>query len=344
MEKVLVTGATGRLGANIVNLLIKRGYEVRAFVMKDDPELCKLKNLNCEIFYGNFLDFNSIEDAVKGMDRVLHIGAVMYRPPSMSELTYWNLNVTGTFVLTRACIKHNVKRLLYASTDATYDAKSWIHLPINENHPQRPTSLYGVHKLCGEQIVLEAMRETGLPVTITRFASIMINDEILNFFTIRYILAVCRGTMSKAYTNINPNKIPDTHIPVEKAMKDPMQLCIPRGRDFRSWRFHICDIRDTMEGILLAMTKDEAVGEVFNIGYYRAFTWEEIIKYIAEKSNQSYVDLCLDAFWEFELSCEKAQRLLDFSPKYDYKTMIDDAFRYRAGEDLGLIQGQSYFK
>jgi nucleoside-diphosphate-sugar epimerase len=91
------------------------------------------------------------------------------------------------------------------------------------------------------------------------------------------------------------------------------------------------------------MTRDEAVGETFNIGYPRCFTWEEVVKYIAEKTNRSYTELILDVFWEFELSVEKAQRLLGFAPKYDYRAMIDDALRFRAGQDIGVVQGQSYF-
>ena len=91
-------------------------------------------------------------------------------------------------------------------------------------------------------------------------------------------------------------------------------------------------------------TDDEAVGEAFNLGYNRAFTWEEIVKYIAEKSNRPYTDLCLDTFWEFELDTSKIRNKLGFEPKYGYKEMIDDAFRFRAGDDLGLIQGASYFK
>ena len=345
MEKILVTGATGRLGANLVKTLVERGYEVRVFAMADDSDLKKLKDIDCEIFTGNFLDIDSIDKAVKGCDRVLHIGCVMYRPSSMSELDYWNLNVTGTFALTRACIRNNVKRLVYASTDETYNAAAnWIYNPIDERHRQRPTNLYGTHKKCGEEIVLGAYRETGLPVVVTRFASMMVADEILNFFNAQLVYDICKASTDREMLpNLNPQRLDRTWIPLEDVVRDPNNLCIPRGRDYRPWRMHISDVRDTIDGVLLAMTHDQAAGEVFHIGYSRAVTWDEVVRYIAEKTNRPVFDVCLDVYFDFELSTEKAQRILGFDPKYGPRAMIDDALRFRAGEDIGVIQGASYF-
>lgn len=107
MKKVLVTGATGRVGSRFVARLIKKGYEVRVLVRK-------AINLTAgvEVVIGDLNDPATIAPAVKGVDAVIHIAAA-YHPVN-------DLNFKGTMALASAAIAANVKRFIFVSTAKVY--------------------------------------------------------------------------------------------------------------------------------------------------------------------------------------------------------------------------------
>jgi len=337
MSKILLTGATGRIGMNLVKPLLAKGYEIRAFTLKNDSLKEKLKSMNCEIIEGNFLDEESIKKAVKGCDTILHTGAVMFKPADMTESTIWNINVTGTFQLVRSAIYEKVKRFIFISSDATYSPMNYHYLPIDEKHPQQPYSLYGLTKLVGENIVKEAWRETGLPITIIRYGTVYAGDEVLLGWRTRNLMSNLKKTATDPRSSVYDKSVKEPWKPLESTMNSEDQLVIPRGPDFRSWRKHISDVRDSVQGTLLVLENDEAIGEDFNILGPNPITWEQAVKYIAEKTDQSYIECRLNNYCEWELSNEKAKKILGYNPKYDIYKMIDSALDYRNGKDIGVF-------
>ena len=111
MKKILVTGATGRIGTHIVKDMIERGYKVRSFVLKGDPQIKKLKEMKTEVMKGDITDLKSVTKAVEGMDAVIHTAAVMEdRPAWMTDAEQFQINVNGTLNVCLA-ISQNLKKI-----------------------------------------------------------------------------------------------------------------------------------------------------------------------------------------------------------------------------------------
>ena len=336
MERILVTGATGRVGANLIAKLLEKGYEVKAFTMKNDPQLLKLKAYPVEIAEGSLTDKDDVEAAMEGCDIVIHLAASMVLG-NTPERKFWDINATGTFEVVRAAVHKKIKRLLMASTDATYTCWNPVYTPIDETHPQRPFFLYGMTKKVCEDILFSAMRETGLPVVAMRFSNVKCCDEILDAFTVKTLAARLRGYSAHPSSVVYCSSQQHPEQQIADLMEDPDGLIIPRGQDYRSWMEHHVDVRDLIHGILLCLEKDEAVGQAFNLAAPEPSCWEAAVKLISEKTNLPYYERRIDNFWSYSMSIEKAKAVLGYRPQYTLERMIDDALAYRNGADLNLI-------
>jgi nucleoside-diphosphate-sugar epimerase len=330
-KTVLVTGATGRIGSQLCRELWKRGYAVRAFVLPDDPFVQRFQEVPCDIVRGSVLDQNAIEKAVKDCEIVVHLAACMVPPKEMDENTYMDINVKGTWFVVRCALRAGVKRLVYGGSDAVYPPFRHSTNPIFEDEPQQPHFLYSLTKTLNESIVFEAWRESNykMEATVTRFGSVMAQDEILSCFSADRVKSVLRShALCPATTLFDP----DNTRPWEKfeKLKIPDEaLCIPYGPDDRSWRMHFTHVLDAVQGIMLALESSNASGEVFNILGPEATSRASAVKYLAGKTGQRYYEAHLDTMWEFECSIEKARRMLGYDPQFDTKRLIDDALAWR---------------
>lgn len=336
MERILLTGATGRVGANLIPKLLEKGYAVRAFVMPNDSQLPKLKNFDVEVFEGIMSDQADVDKAMEGCDIVIHLGAII-AIGNMNERKFWDVNVSSTFELTRSAVRHKIKRFLLASTDATYSCWNLIHSPISETTPQRPFFVYGLSKKVCEDIIFSAQLESKMPVVAMRFSNVKCCDEILDQFTVNSLNARLKGYSSHPGSSVF---LPDVLHPEEQIkdlLADPKKLVIPRGPDFRSWMEHHVDVRDLIQGILLCLEKDEAVGEAFNLAAPEPSSWEVAVKTIAKYTGESYFDIQIKNFWSYEININKAKTMLGYNPVYGVEAMVRDAVAFRAGKDLGLI-------
>jgi dihydroflavonol-4-reductase len=114
--KVLVTGATGFLGANLVHHLVKRGDEVRILKRAKTP-LTLLEGLDIEVALGDITDFKSLVEATRGVEGVYHVaGLVSYWPPKRPRQT--RVNVDGTRLVVQAAAENKVRRLVHTSSIA----------------------------------------------------------------------------------------------------------------------------------------------------------------------------------------------------------------------------------
>lgn len=337
MKKILLTGATGRVGANLVPALLKKGYEIRAFIMKNDPQKAKLKNFDVEIFEGCMWDTNDADKAVAGCDILIHLAAAMLIG-NLTERQFWDINVTSTFELARVAVRHKLSRIMLASTDATYTAWNYKYLPMDEKHPQEPFFIYGLTKQVCENIVNEARRESDIPTVIMRFVRVLACDEILRVYRVRDLYNKLRGYPANPHSIAYRPTQPEPWKQLDDLMeKCPDSLIIPLAKDLRSWREQYVDVRDLITGILLCLEKDEAINDVFNLTAPGAATWAQGVKYLSSKTGQPYIERIIENYWDYEVSYEKARRILGYKPQYDVTRMIDDALRFKNGEDIGVI-------
>ena len=336
--KTLVTGAAGRIGANLVKALLERGSGVRAFVLPADPKRSKLAGMEIEIVHGDLRDADAVDRAVEGVERVAHLGYIMGRPQDMSKATEFEINMAGTFNVLEAASKRadRIERLLFASTNATYDAFHARYVPMDEDHPQQPHSFYGMEKALGERMLEAYARQFGLRGTIVRFGTVPGPDELLRFWGASYVLGVLRGPATDSTSTVYAAGVEEPWTPVERAIADGCPLIIPRDLEGTSWMQDLVDVRDTVRGILCALEHENAVGQAFNTTGF-GVTWQAAVPHLAKRTGQPYLDLRLPNMWHWRCDNAKANRLLGYAPQVPIARMIDDALAFQSGEDIGVF-------
>jgi len=172
--KVLITGADGFIGSHLTEALVNYGYNVRAFVYYNsfnsygwlDTVPNEIKN-KIEIFSGDIRDPNGVREAMKDVEIVFHLAALISIPFSYhSPDSYIDTNVKGTLNIIQAARDNNVKRVLVTSTSEVYGTAQFV--PITELHPKQPQSPYSASKIGADAIADSFYRSFDLPLTIVR--------------------------------------------------------------------------------------------------------------------------------------------------------------------------------
>ena len=173
-NKVLVTGADGFIGSHLVELLISKGYQVKAFVNYNSfnswgwlDTLPKEKLAQIEVIAGDIRDPNGVRVAMQGCEIVFHLAALIAIPFSYhSPDSYIDTNIKGTLNVVQAARDLKVERILVTSTSEVYGTAKYI--PIDENHPRQPQSPYSASKIGADAIAESFYRSFDLPITIVR--------------------------------------------------------------------------------------------------------------------------------------------------------------------------------
>lgn len=172
--KILVTGSDGFIGSHLTEELVRKGYKVRAFVYYNSFNnwgwldiLPKDIMKNVEIFQGDVRDPNGVENAVKGVDAIFHLAALIGIPYSYhSPDTYVDTNIKGTLNVLQAARKLGTERILVTSTSEVYGTAQYV--PIYEKHPFQGQSPYAATKIGADRLAESFYRSFQLPVTIVR--------------------------------------------------------------------------------------------------------------------------------------------------------------------------------
>jgi NAD dependent epimerase/dehydratase len=174
LDKVLITGADGFIGSHLTEALVDYGYDVRAFVCYNsfnsngwlDTVSNEIKN-KIDFFSGDIRDPNCVREAMKGIDIVFHLAALIAIPFSyQSPDSYLDTNVKGTLNVIQAARDNKVKRVLVTSTSEVYGTAQYV--PINESHPKQPQSPYSASKIGADAIADSFYRSFEMPITIVR--------------------------------------------------------------------------------------------------------------------------------------------------------------------------------
>lgn len=172
--KVLVTGAGGFIGSHLVELLVSKGYDVRAFTHYNSAS----HNFNLEevsdeiadaieVVSGDIADSFAVDHAVEGCDVVFHLAALIGIPYSyVAPATYVSTNVSGTLNVLQACRRHSVGRLIHISSSEVYGTSQYV--PIDENHPIVGQSPYSATKIGADQLADSYWRSFDVPVVTIR--------------------------------------------------------------------------------------------------------------------------------------------------------------------------------
>lgn len=173
-KKILVTGADGFIGSHLVEALLERGCNVRAFVFYNSfnswgwldtlpPE--KLKSL--DVFAGDIRDPNGVAKAMEGCDVVFHLAALIAIPFSYhSPDSYVDTNIKGTLNVLQAAKRLGTERVLVTSTSEVYGTAQYA--PIDEKHPFQGQSPYSATKIGADRLAESFFRSFNTPVVIVR--------------------------------------------------------------------------------------------------------------------------------------------------------------------------------
>ena len=330
--KILVTGISGRIGANLAKALIDEGHEVRGLVWEKDARLEKFDGLPVELVEGSLVNSPDVSNAVSGVEAICHLGAAFQGGGPFSNEDYFEINARGTFNMLEAARENldNLKHFFFASTDATYEkyVPGGLSDPISEDEmSQKPGGWYALSKVLGEEMCRGYYRSYQLPISIFRFAFVAAGDEILDYAQFRL------DHWQNAYASRTTGAAAETRQQLLGFGNAGERLLIARDENGRSYKKHIADVRDIVLGFLAALGKPQAIGETFHLAGPTPFTWEETVPYLAEKLGVDYVDVRLaentPTYYEFGLT--KGARLIGYQPQFDIFKMIDSAIAFRQG-------------
>ena len=342
--RILVTGGAGRVGANLVPLLLAAGHEVRALLYPGDASRAhKLDAFTAvETVTGDLRNPDDVDRAVHGVDAVYHLAAAFMAP--FDNRQYLAVNAMGTLNLLESVRAHcpSLHRFVYASTVAVYlrleDNGRYFEEPIREEMTARYHQMpYFLTKWIGEELTMAYHHQYGLPATSFRFSTIFEPSEFLNDAGLPKVLA-----FSSAYEQ---HKSMQSSDPGTQAMIDTLhsqwtgedQLLLSRNPNGLPYKEHFSDVRDIARGLLLAIEKEEAVGEEFNLAGNVIIDWGEAVPLLADRFGVLYADARLPTPVHYTLDLSKIRTRLGFQPRHDLDSVIATAEAIRRGAETDVV-------
>lgn len=299
---VLVTGSGGFIGSHLTERLVQEGAVVRAFVRytsRNDEGFIKLFSSDVrqrvEIIYGDVRELKTVRDAVRDVQVVFHLAALVGVPYSyLHPQEVIDTNIIGTSnVLLSAKDEGTVERVVLTSTSEVYGTAQYV--PIDEKHPLQPQSPYAATKIAADALGISFHRSFGLPVAVIR---------PFNAYGPRQSArAVIPTIITQALTQ-----------------KEIRLGALTPTRDFTF-------VLDTVEGFIKMAESSKSIGEVINIGSGREISIGDLARKIVSligrdvkierdetrlRPSSSEVDrLCADN--------SKAKELLGWEPKFSFE-------------------------
>lgn len=309
--KVLVTGSDGFIGSHLTEELVKKGYQVKAFVYYNSfntwgwldtlpAEIMK----NVEVFQGDIRDPNGVEEAVRGVDAVFHLAALIAIPFSYhSPDTYVDTNIKGTLNVLQAARKHNVGRVLVTSTSEVYGTAQYV--PIDEKHPFQGQSPYSATKIGADRLAESFYRSFGLPVTIVR-----------------------------PFNTYGPRQSARAVIPtiITQLLAGKTEIKLGSLTPTRDFNY----VKDTVHGFISIYESDKTVGEEINIATQKEISIGQLAEELIRQINPEACIICDEERLRPEksevnrlLGCnEKIMRLTEWKPQYSLEEGLRDTIDF----------------
>ena len=308
IKKCLITGGGGFLGINLIRFLLKKNWSIVSFdkaefVFKDVAE-------QIEIRRGDIRDKSAVDSAMKGTEIVVHCAAAL---PLDTKADISSTEIDGTRNVLESALAHQAQSVVHISSTAVYGIPD--HHPLVETDKLQGVGAYGEAKICAENLCAE-FREKGLRVPVLRPKS-FVGPERLGVFALLY---------DWAYEGRN--------FPLLGSGKNKYQLL---------------DVEDLCEAIYLAAISDDAeANDTFNIGAKKYETLAEDFQAVMDRAGHGKSIRCIPAApviaalkileklhlsplyqWIYEtvdkesfVSIEKAERVLNFTPKFSNRDAL----------------------
>lgn len=314
MKKALVTGADGFIGSHLIELLLEKGYKVRALAyynsfnywgwLEDIPE-----NKNLEIISGDVRDPHFCKEITKNIDIIFHLAALIAIPYSyIAPDSYVDTNIKGTLNICQAARDNNIKRLIHTSTSEVYGTAQYV--PIDEKHPLQPQSPYSASKIGADAMAMSFYNSFKLPVTIARPFNTYGPRQSARAVIPTIITQIAAGNKQITLGNVLPT------------------------RDFNF-------VLDICRGFIMIAEENNTIGETINIGSNDDVSIKDtfdIIKKIMKVNIKLVTDtnrIRPKGSEVFRLRCDnsKIKKLTEFKSKYDLHTGLQKTIDWFTNPD-----------
>lgn len=310
-KKVLVTGAGGFIGSHLTEELIKIGANVRAFVhynSRNDWGLLEflpdnVKN-EIDVFSGDIQDSIAVRKAVKDIDVVFHLAALIGIPYSyIAPESYININIKGTLNLMQACLEEGVEKVVHTSTSEVYGTAKYV--PIDEKHPLQGQSPYSASKIGADKIAESYYLSFNLPVATIR--------PFNTFGPRQSARAVIPTVISQAFSSGV----------IELGSLTPI-------RD-------LTYVKDTVNGFIKVAESPKSIGEVINTGNGKGITIGDLTEKIISLTGLPDLKIFCnekrirpEKSEVKELICDnsKAKNLLGWEPKHSLDESLKETINW----------------
>lgn len=318
--KILVTGATGKVGQAFVQRILSdnawRHVTVRA--------LCHQRSLvaqeRLEVVHGSISERENVERAVKGVTHVLHLATCKETPDAVMDVT-----VKGMFWLLESCRQSSVfEQLILIGGDAAVGHFFYPHSgPVTEQ--QRHTAYPGCYALSKvlEEVMLEQYQiQYGFPGCCLRAPWIMEKDDFK--FSMSFGDDVFGGPRWEDLVD------PETASRCRQSGTIPVMLD-PAGKPVKRNFVHVHDL---VEAIICALRRPEVCRHhLFNIAMNEPVDYAEVARYLHETRGLPAIEVPTPYYSNW-LDNSKARMMLDWEPAYDQRKLADESWDYvRAADD-----------
>jgi len=311
IRRVLVTGASGKLGGPLCGALLTAGYQVLALRHRNAVGVEGVEEVA-----GDVADTGLIDDLVSRSDAVIHLATCKENREGLVQVS-----VRGTLNLLDAAMRTKTpKRLILASGDAVNGI--YFHeqpAPIDERTPPAAyPGYYPLSKVLEEAMFRQYYCQAGVPTVCLRISWIHAEDDILNHLTVAgtpFGVPVWRDLMSESERAI-----------YSSGRDAAVALRHPDGRPVRR---HIVAVEDCVQAFLLALVREGIEGETFMIAMADTFDYVETARYVAGRMGIDVLDLIDPVGRDFCIDTTKARYVLGYRPKYDIRGLIDHAIEFR---------------
>ena len=301
---VLVTGADGFIGSHLTEELVKKGYNVRAFCFYnsfnswgwlDTFDNDTLKNI--DIFTGDIRDPNGVREAMKGIDVVFHLAALIAIPFSYhSPDSYVDTNIKGTLNVLQAGKHLGTKRILVTSTSEVYGTAKYV--PIDENHPYQGQSPYSATKIGADRLAESFYRSFDMPISIVRPFNTFGPRQ-----SARAIIPTIISQLLSGKTEIKLGSLTPT-------------------RDFNY-------VKDTVNGFIAISESDKTIGQEINIATQKEISMEDVAKTIINIINPKAKIVCDEG--RLRPKNSEVERLLGSNKKIKELTSWQQKYTFEDG-------------
>lgn len=324
MKKVLVTGADGFIGSHLTELLVEKGYQVKAFAYYNSfntwgwlDTLPQDKMREIEVFSGDIRDPNGVREAMKGVDGVFHLAALIAIPFSYhSPDSYVDTNIKGTLNVLQAARDLGTERIMVTSTSEVYGTAQYV--PIDEKHPYQGQSPYSATKIGADRLTESFYRSFNLPVSIVRPFNTYGPRQSARAVIPTIITQLLAGQKEIKLGSLSPT------------------------RDFNY-------VKDTAAGFVSIAESDKTIGEEINIATQQEISIGDLANEIIRQINPSAKIVCDEQRLRPEKSevnrllgaNEKIKRLTAWEPRYTFEEGIRETIAWLR-ENMGCYKSDIY--